>query len=151
MANYAGKIADTDAMLISILKAMPYEADWLAANCQNRDAKLIPLFDGYDISGDPMALKRPICNYSGTLRELADGDTLYGYTLVSREEAAGTKNGTNTAFVIANTPLSGSEQVYLNGILQNQGVGNDYTISGATITFSVAPLSNDVILVTYWR
>lgn len=70
---------------------------------------------------------------------------------VCREVPAGTKNGTNTDFTLANTPVSGMEMVFLNGILQNGGAGNDYTISTNTITFAVAPISTDTILVTYWK
>ncbi len=70
---------------------------------------------------------------------------------VCREVPTGTKNGTNTDFTLANTPVSGSEMVFLNGILQNGGAGNDYTISTNTITFAVAPISTDTILVTYWK
>ncbi|MEW6039932.1 MAG: hypothetical protein AB1633_00225 [Elusimicrobiota bacterium] len=70
---------------------------------------------------------------------------------VCREVPSGTKNGTNTAFTLANTPVSGTEMVFLNGLLQNGGAGNDYTISTVTITFAVAPISTDTILVTYWK
>jgi len=70
---------------------------------------------------------------------------------VCREVPSGTKNGSNTDFTLANTPVSGSEMVFLNGILQNAGAGNDYTISTVTITFAVAPISSDTILVTYWK
>lgn len=70
---------------------------------------------------------------------------------VCREVPSGTKNGTNTDFTLANTPVSGTEMVFLNGILQNGGAGNDYTISTVTITFAVAPISTDTILVTYWK
>ncbi len=70
---------------------------------------------------------------------------------VVREVPAGTKNGSNCEFTLANTPVSGSEMVFLNGLLQNAGSGNDYTISTNTITFEVAPVATDVILVVYWK
>ena len=86
--------------------------------------------------------------------ELADTDT--GVTLakfIVREVPSGTIDGVNAAFTLAATPESGKEEVYLNGILQNEGAGNDYTISGATITFADppkgAPGNPDVILVSY--
>lgn len=68
---------------------------------------------------------------------------------IVNETPSGTVNGSNTVFTIANTPVSGKEQVFLNGILMESGSGNDYTISGATITFAVAPLSGDKVRVTY--
>lgn len=68
---------------------------------------------------------------------------------VDKEVPSGTINGVNTTFTIANTPVSGSEHIYLNGLLQRSGAGNDYTISGTTITMLDAPLSGDVIVVSY--
>jgi hypothetical protein len=71
--------------------------------------------------------------------------------VVKREIPSGTKNGSNTTFTLASTPVSGSEEVYVNGNLQNAGAGNDYTISTSTITFAVAPVSTDTILVSYLK
>jgi hypothetical protein len=68
---------------------------------------------------------------------------------ITRETPSGTVNGSNVTFTLANTPVSGTEQVYLNGLLQEPGAGNDYTISGATITYLTAPLSGDRIRVSY--
>lgn len=66
-----------------------------------------------------------------------------------KEIPTGLINGSNVTFTLANTPVSGSEHVYRNGLLQESGAGNDYTISGATITFLTAPLTGDKIRVTY--
>ena len=52
-------------------------------------------------------------------------------------------------FTMAATPLSNTDCIYLNGIIQNTGGANDYTLSGAIITFNTAPESGDVILVNY--
>jgi hypothetical protein len=68
---------------------------------------------------------------------------------VTRETPTGAVNGTNTSFVLANTPVTGSEQVFLNGILQEPGSGNDYTISVATITYLTAPVTGDKVRVNY--
>jgi hypothetical protein len=70
---------------------------------------------------------------------------------VAREVATGVMNEVNLDFVIANTPRVGTEMVFVNGILQNPGGSNDYTISGATITLAEAPISGDVVLVTYFK
>jgi len=67
---------------------------------------------------------------------------------VSRETPAGTVNGINAIFTLANTPYAASEEVYLNGLLQEPG-GEDYTISTNTITFGSAPLTGDRIRVSY--
>jgi hypothetical protein len=68
---------------------------------------------------------------------------------ITRETPSGTMNGTNTTFTLANTPTTGSEELYLNGLLQDEGTGNDYTISTSTITMLVAPLSSDKLRVSY--
>jgi len=68
---------------------------------------------------------------------------------VVREIPGGLMNGSNTAFTLAHAPSAGDEMVFLNGVLQNAGAGNDYTITGATITMLTAPLADDLILVTY--
>ena len=52
-------------------------------------------------------------------------------------------------FTLSNTPLASSVQVYLNGLLQEEGTGKDYTRSGTTISFSTAPISGDIVIVHY--
>lgn len=78
-------------------------------------------------------------------------DVIVNADIVVRETPSGTVNGSNTAFTLAGTPIAGSESVYLNGLLQDVGGGNDYTISGATITFVQAPVSGDRIRVNYFK
>jgi hypothetical protein len=75
-----------------------------------------------------------------------------GGTNVKRETPSGTINGSNTDFTLANTPIAGTEEVFLNGVLQDAGSGNDYQISGAVISFATAPLAGstpDKIRVNY--
>lgn len=68
---------------------------------------------------------------------------------VDREDVTFDFDGVDTTGVLDNTPATGSEHVYLNGILQNEGASDDYQISGATITFNAAPVSGDEVLVSY--
>ena len=68
---------------------------------------------------------------------------------VDKEGPSGAYNGSNTSYALANTPIANSEHIYLNGGLQESGAGNDYTISGATITMLTAPTANDKIRVSY--
>lgn len=68
---------------------------------------------------------------------------------VDGETPTGSVNGSNTNFTLANTPKTGSVKVFLNGVRQK--VTTDYTISGTTITFLVAPATNDIILCDYRR
>ena len=94
-------------------------------------------------------------NQGGTLNttpipwvQIVTGGLVSG-NFVDKETPAGSINGSNVTFTMANTPVSGSEHVYLNGLLQEVGGGNDYTISGGTITMSVAPLTGERIKVSY--
>jgi hypothetical protein len=87
-----------------------------------------------------------------SILNVADGATAVVLpTFVTREAVSGTKNGTNPTFVLANSPTSGSEMIFLNGLLLNPGAGNDYTISGATVTMltNAIPVSTDILLATY--
>jgi hypothetical protein len=70
--------------------------------------------------------------------------------LATRETPGGTINGATVNFTLAHTPTAGTESVYLNGILQDAGAGNDYTISGGTITMLTAPVSGDKLRVSYY-
>jgi hypothetical protein len=76
-------------------------------------------------------------------------DALEDNAFITAEAPTGLIDGSNTIFTLANTPVAGSEQVYLNGLLQASGVGNDYTISGSTITLASAPNSGSRVLVSY--
>lgn len=76
---------------------------------------------------------------------------LQASNFVDKEVPGGTINGSNVTFTLANTPVLGSEHFYLNGILQESGAGNDYTISGATITMLTAPLTGEKLRVSYRR
>jgi hypothetical protein len=96
-------------------------------------------------------------NTGGTLGSTAvtytqdTSGTLSPSNFVTEETPSGTINGSNTAFTLANTPTSGTVKLYLNGVRQKSGAGNDYTISGTNITMTTAPISGDVLLVDYMK
>ena len=100
-------------------------------------------------TGDPEVLSIP------TVKTMLGLTVANQSTRTYRATPTGTVNGSNTAFTIAALVLSGTEEVFKNGLLMNAGAGNDYTISyGATttITFLTAPSSSpftDIILVNY--
>ena len=54
-----------------------------------------------------------------------------------------------TTFTIANVPVPNTDQVFLNGVLQNAGATNDYTLSSTTITFNRPIETDEVVLVNY--
>lgn len=68
---------------------------------------------------------------------------------ITRETPTGAVNGSNTSYTLANTPTTGSEMVFVNGVLMEPGAGNDYTISTNTITMLFTPQTGDKIRVTY--
>lgn len=79
----------------------------------------------------------------------------FKYTdMVFSETPSGAINGVNTTFTIANTPATGfgsvnSLEVFLNGVLLESGAGNDYTVSGTTITMLLVPQTSDKLRVCY--
>lgn len=85
------------------------------------------------------------------------GDVLFAEYNISVDSAAvfnetpsGNINGANTVFTTVDLYVSGTTRVHLNGLRQE--LGTDYTESGASeITFSSAPLTNDIILIDYRR
>ena len=55
---------------------------------------------------------------------------------------------------LANDPIVSSVQVFLMGLLQEEGSGKDYVLGGTgskTITFATAPLSGDIVQVHYLK
>lgn len=58
-------------------------------------------------------------------------------------------DGVTVIFALAQTPVINSVQVFLNGLLQEEGSGNDYTLSGTSVTFATAPLTGDLLLIHY--
>lgn len=72
-----------------------------------------------------------------------------GQDWVDKETPSGLVNDVNVTYTLANTPISGSVHLYLNGILQDEGSGNDFTISGATITMEAAPQTGSKLRASY--
>ena len=78
-------------------------------------------------------------------------DVIKEADFVVRETPSGLINGANTTYTLANTPTAGTEQVFLNGLLQDEGASDDYTISGGTITYNTAPQTGDRLVVSYMK
>ena len=71
------------------------------------------------------------------------------YTFVPLASYAVTNNDPDIG-VLANTPASGREMVYLNGLRMLKGSGNDYTIAGTQISFEYNLHTNDQVTVEYY-
>jgi hypothetical protein len=80
---------------------------------------------------------------------VASTDFMAPASFITRETPTGTVNGVNATFTLANTPLANTEEIYLNGLLQEPGAGNDYTISTNTITMLNIPATGDRLRVNY--
>ena len=59
---------------------------------------------------------------------------------LQNETPTGAIDDSNATFTLAQTPVTNSLKLYLNGQLQYAG-GTDYTLTGASIVYNSAPLS----------
>lgn len=83
------------------------------------------------------------------LQEAEAGVDYIAPSNLQREEVSGIKNSSNTVFTISHTPIANSLNLYLNGQLLREGLSDDYTISGSTITLAAAPSSGESVFATY--
>ena len=67
---------------------------------------------------------------------------------VTGEAPAGTKNGINETFTLANTFVAKSTAVYRNGLREVLGVGYSENAPNEII-FTTAPLDTDILTVDY--
>jgi hypothetical protein len=72
---------------------------------------------------------------------------------VTNEVPTGTVDGANAVFTLANTPTVGTVALHKNGVRQLVGAGNDFTISGTSITFLAGniPQVGDNLLADYLK
>jgi len=69
---------------------------------------------------------------------------------VNKEVPSGLIDGINTTYTLEHEPTPGSDHLYLNGLLIEDGTDTDYYISGSTITFSEPLLSGMKLHCTYY-
>jgi hypothetical protein len=69
---------------------------------------------------------------------------------VNKETPSGSINGINTTYALTHPPTPGSDHLYLNGILIDDGSSTDYSISSSIITFSEPLLNGSKLLCTYY-
>lgn len=116
--------------------------------------QVVTVSEGAQASASGTAEFRCTVDDGGTLGTtaivyVANQTGLTSANFVYSEVPSGTINGSNTSFSLANTPIAGTVRLYLNGLRQRAGAGNDYTISGATITMLTAPLSGEYLEADY--
>jgi hypothetical protein len=93
---------------------------------------------------------------SGTTLSTGDlpSGTMNSSNFVVRETPSPAPNGVATVFTATGNAISGSERVYLNGVLMEPGAGNDYTVTTLTpltITFLFVPTPTDKIRINYLK
>jgi len=123
-------------------------------------AGLAQLSGGFLTAGDFPALTGDVTTVAGALATTVNhtaGSGFAKYTdFVNAETPSGTVNGSNATFTLANTPTTGFGSVntlslYLNGVLLEAGSGNDYTLSGSTITALLIPQTGDKLRAYYMK
>jgi hypothetical protein len=87
-------------------------------------------------------------NTGGTALEYATLSDAVGI-LESAVDVEDLTGNADTSLTLANAPVAGSLQLFINGLLQEEGSGKDYTISGVTITLAVASEVDDIIIAHY--
>lgn len=99
------------------------------------------------VNGGEIFYKLKNINWGGTIADWEEF-TLKSDNNIDKEHPNGDIDGINTIFTLTHQPIIGSEHLYLNGLLQEEG-GEDYSISGGTITFTEPPLSGSRIRCSY--
>ena len=89
---------------------------------------------------------------TGGLQAAAGDHAHAGATIVENETPAGVINGTNPTFTLVTAPNPATSlKLYKNGIRQQEGAGNDFTLATLTITFLAGniPQTGDILLADY--
>ena len=82
-------------------------------------------------------------------RLLASYRTYSEINFIDNETPIGVVDGVNTIFELSLRPVEGSEHLYLNGLLQDEGDMFDYKITGKIITFNIPPPIGSILLCSY--
>jgi len=104
----------------------------------------VPAFTGGDVTSVGGSLSLTVNNTSGT------GFVKYG-NFIWNETPTGLVNGSNVTYTLAHSPANSGValSLELNGITLEPGSGNDYTISGTTVTMLFTPQTGDKLRAYY--
>lgn len=75
------------------------------------------------------------------------GTPTFRYSVIDKEVPIGNIDGRNSTFFLVETPVPGSEVVYLNGIMQDPSL--DYSLSENSIVFNETPMPGMTIRCNY--
>jgi len=92
-----------------------------------------------------------VASGSGTFvkKTLAETQAMLGCRWSLSEIPTGVIDGSNVTFTLAHTPTGGQIMLYLNGQYMTVGVGEDYILSGITITMAAPLIPGDKIRTNY--
>ncbi len=112
---------------------------------------------GHLKAGDFPALTGDVTTTAGALATIVNNTSGSGFVkytnFIWNETPTGSMNGVNTSFTLANAPANSGAAMELcfNGRTLEPGSGNDFTISGSTITMLFAPQSSDKLRAYYLK
>lgn len=112
-------------------------------------AVLVDTTKGVQISSNKVATKIDASTivYDGSGNLSVSSSAAMLVSKIKRDIFSG--NGSTTTFTLTGTPLTNTDEIFFNGSVLIPGAGNDYTISGTTLTLLFTPATNDVILAYY--
>ena len=95
--------------------------------------------------GAPQTLtNKTISGATNTLSQLPVANQIVQYAVTP------SPNSSNRVFTLSPTPAAnGGVLLFLDGALLRQGAGLDYTLSGATVTMTSAPIAGQILWTTY--
>lgn len=96
------------------------------------------------IAGSGLTATNGVLSVDSIANNIVEGDIIVEN--LSNEIGVSGYAGQHT---LANTPITNSVQVFLNGLLQEEGSGKDYTLTGDTIQFATSPESGDILIIHY--
>jgi len=144
MTDLSGRVLDLEKQIL----ALPTYGDWQVLQVESSSRFNVVEGNVADLYVKFNELNNKITNLQ-----------LYGNTgftgnhwHVGSEVPSGSIDGVNKVFVLAQTPYpTTSLALYKNGLLQRIGAGNDYTLSGKTVTFETdcEPVVGSNILAYY--
>lgn len=100
----------------------------------------------YQYSGSAWVKKTFEINTAGNGIDITDGAVS-----IDKVTEVFTATAGQTIFTLANSPITNGEDAFLNGILQEKGATEDYTLATNTLTFNAALVAGDKVIVKYFK
>lgn len=119
------------------------------ADFLKRDGSVI-LTGDLDLNSNNITnLANPVNNQDAVTKSYTEATYLQPVAIVRRDTTNEIPDGSRTTFHLAHTPVTNSEEIFLNGLLMDAGAQTDYTINNNEITFNIPPQTSDRLRVNY--